>query len=342
MLTPDKLSYIDMSALEQPYLVVVIDTEEDFDWSQDFDRKNTNVHSVEFIKRGQQVFDDFNIKPVYVVDYAIVSQLDGYKLLRNIYQNGRCEIGVHLHPWVTPPFKEKVNRNNSFAGNLPLKLEKEKIILTCEVIEHVFGKRPKIYKAGRYGVGPNTTKILEDLDFEIDLSVCPGMNFSSEGGPDFTDYGPMPFWFGQHLQMLELPLTNGFTGVFSKYSKKLYKLISAPLASQVHAPGIAARLGLLNKICLSPEGFTISELTKLTQVLYADGLRIFSFSFHSPSLDIGKTPYVKTNKDLEEFLHRLETFFNFFLNELGGQSVTPIELKNQILQHPKLRNKENS
>ena len=33
-------------------------------------------------------------------------------------------------------------------------------------IEHSFGHSPKIYKAGRYGVGANTTAILEELAFE--------------------------------------------------------------------------------------------------------------------------------------------------------------------------------
>jgi len=331
MLTPDKFNYIDMSALEQPYLVVVIDTEEDFDWSQDFDRKNTNVHSMEFIKRGQQVFDDFNIKPVYVVDYPIVSQPQGHEVLKELLDDNRCDIGVHLHPWVTPPFEENITRENSFTGNLPLQLEKEKIKQTAELINTVFGKRPVIYKAGRYGVGKNTANILEDLNFEIDLSICPYMDFSYEKGPNFTDYNATPFWFGEKNKLLELPLTNGFTGLLRRRGMSLYNYLSKSIALKLHAPGIAAKSRLLNKLCLSPEGFSCSELIELVTTLYKDGLRIFSFALHSPSLTPGNTPYVCSNKELQQFLKRCTEFFDFFINKLEGKTVTPSALRAQLL-----------
>jgi hypothetical protein len=66
------------------------------------------------------------------------------------------------------------------------------------------------------------------------------------------------------------------------------------------------------------------------QALFEDGLRIFSFTFHSPSLEPGHTPYVQSKADLEQFLSRCRTFFDFFFGKLGGCASTPIELKMKL------------
>ena len=45
---------------------------------------------------------------------------------------------------------------NSYHCNLPPELERAKIEALTEAIEAGFGARPTIFKAGRYGFGPNT------------------------------------------------------------------------------------------------------------------------------------------------------------------------------------------
>jgi hypothetical protein len=59
-------------------------------------------------------------------------------------------------------------------------------------------------------------------------------------------------------------------------------------------------------------------------------VRVFSFAFHSPSVEPGHTPYVTSQKDLDNFLRRCEQFFDFFFGKLGGCPTTPIELKHEF------------
>ena len=49
--------------------MVVVDTEEEFDWSAPFDRGSTSVTAMREVWRLQAVFDEFDIVPVYVIDY---------------------------------------------------------------------------------------------------------------------------------------------------------------------------------------------------------------------------------------------------------------------------------
>jgi hypothetical protein len=328
-LCPKPSDYCFLPPADKPKLLVVIDTEEEFDWSAQFSRTNTSVHAMRCIHRIQRIFDEYKIFPVYAVDYPVVSQKDGYEPLSEIHAEGRCVIGAHLHPWVNPPFVETVDRTNSFPGNLPRNLETEKLRILGEIIAERFGERPVIYKAGRYGLGPNTAQILDEQGFEIDLSVCPAMDYSDERGPNFSRHSVWPFWFGKR-RLLELPLTVGFTGVLRRWGTGLHRAATSRSMASLHAPGILARSGLLNKIWLSPEGYVASELEALVRALYREGLRIFSFAFHSPSLEPGHTPYVKSQRELEDFLGRCRQFFDFFMGEMGGIPATPLELKAQL------------
>src|SRR5262245_33737628 len=103
----------------RPHLFVVVDTEEEFDWGAPYERANTSVTAMRHIARCQRIFDRFGIKPIYVVDYPVASQPDGYLPLLEILRDNRCDIGAHLHPWVNPPYDEPLSVRNSFTMNLP-------------------------------------------------------------------------------------------------------------------------------------------------------------------------------------------------------------------------------
>ena len=314
-----------------PRLLVVVDTEEEFDWSADPDRAADSVRSMRAVERAQRICDRYGIRPCYVIDYPVATQADGYEPLRDIHDDGRCIIGAHLHPWVNPPFDEPLTRANTFPGNLPAALEREKLRILSEEIGTRFGAAPNVYKAGRYGYGAHTTQTLEALGFDVDVSLCPPLDQSSEGGPDYTREQPDPFWYGAERRLLELPVTGGFVGAAGRHGAALY-----PHAARLRAlrvPGVLARLRLLDRLTLSPEGFSHEEHVRLTRALFARGLRVFTWSFHSPSLEPGHTPYVRDEGDLRRFLDAFERFFDFFFGELGGVATTPDELRTLLEPH---------
>ena len=70
---------------------------------------------------------------------------------------------------------------------------------------------------------------------------------------------------------------------------------------------------------LSPEGNTLDEMKALTRALVADGTSAPSRStFHSPSVEPGHTPYVRSQADLDAFLGSIERYCEYFLGDLGG------------------------
>jgi hypothetical protein len=314
-----------------PLLFVVVDTEEEFDWYAPFDRANTSVRAMGHIGRLQGVLSRYAIKPTYVVDFPIASQPEAYEPLKEIVDAGRARIGAHLHPWVNPPFVEEVTERNSFGCRLGEALETEKIRILQAEIANRFDLMPTVYKAGRYGFGPSTATALESLGFAVDLSVNPQMNYLPEGGQSFEAFDTTPFFFGRQGRLLEIPCSTDYTGFSGGYAPKLHRMISRETFRRLRFVGLMARLGAVNKVMLSPEGSTLAELKALTTSLFRRGVRTFSLTLHSPSVEPGCTPYVRTSSDLDEFIDRIAAYCDFFLGDLSGVASTPEEFRESLV-----------
>jgi hypothetical protein len=325
-LRPIRLS----AATEKARLCMVVDTEEEFDWNQPFSRANTRVGAMRHIARGQRLAERFGLRPTYVVDHPVATQPLGYEQLRDWAASGRCVVGAHLHPWVTPPFDEEVTNANSFACNLPADLQGRKVRELTSAIDLHLGLKPRTFKAGRYGIGRPTLDALEALEYDVDVSVNPGMDFRSIDGPDFTGFDSRPFLFGRRT-MLEVPCTQGYIGWARAAGRPLRRVAEQPVCEKLRLPGILARSGVVNKVMLSPEGNSLAEMTALTRALLSDGFRMFSLTFHSPSLEPGHTPYVGTAGDLDAFLRRIEEYLEFFFGEVGGIASTPEDFRRELL-----------
>lgn len=316
-----------------PLLLVVIDTEEEFDWNCPHSRENTSVTATAAQGLAQEIFAKHGIIPTYVIDFPVASSPAAVEALRVFADLGHCRIGAHLHPWVNPPFTEPVNAYNSYPGNLPVALEREKLEILTAAIAKGFGARPTVYKAGRYGVGPATAGILQELGYLIDVSVVPFTNFSGDGGPDFSAAAFHPSWFGSNDNLLEIPLSCGFYGLLRSLGPDLFPRLSGDVGMRLRLPGVLARSGLLERIRLTPEGVDLAANVRLARSLYSQGCRIFSFTYHSPSLVPGMTPYVRSEQQLSQFLRTMDRFFSFFRKELGGRPSEPLEVYNLLREH---------
>jgi peptidoglycan/xylan/chitin deacetylase (PgdA/CDA1 family) len=307
-------------------LLVVIDTEEEFDWDRPLARENTSVSSIGAQHRAQDIFAKYGVVPTYVIDYPVATHDPALRVLGDFVADGGCEIGAHLHPWVNPPHEEAVNARNSYPGNLPARLERDKLERLTQAIAENLGRRPTAYKAGRFGVGPNTAGTLAELGYDIDLSVVPYTSFAADGGPDFRSFDYRPFWIDRHRRLLEIPVTTGFAGAVAGCGRWLFPVLHGRPGRKLWAPGVAARLRLLERIRLTPEGIDHAAHRRLSESLLRRGCRIFSLTYHSPSLRPGNTPYVRDDRDLTEFLRRIDRYLDYFVNDLGGKPTTPFEL----------------
>ena len=87
---------------------------------------------------------------------------------------------------------------------------------------------------------------------------------------------------------------------------------------------------MVERIRLSPEDYNEPEMRRLTHTLLHDGVRVFVFSFHSPSVMPGGTPYVRNQTDLNRFLAKCRRYFDYFKKQLNGVAMTPIDIRDVL------------
>ncbi len=318
-----------------PVLLVLVDAEEAFDWGQPFSRTATDVTAMRHQAAAHRIFARHGVRPTYLLDHPVASQEDGRAPLREFLADGACDIGAQLHPWVSPPFAEAVNGWNSFAGNLPLAVEYEKLRRLAGTIGEAFGMPPRIFRAGRYGVGPRTAEVLLALGFEADSSTMPRWDFSRQGGPDFSTAPVRPYWLDTGRRLLEIPNAAALVGRLARPAgggtHPGFRPLFHPAAEALGLPAGLARLGLLERIKLTPEGTSPAEAKRLLRHLRAGGQEVFVLTYHSTSLQPGNTPYVRNAGDLHRFLGWLEEVLAFFADELGGRFATWREVRAGVL-----------
>ena len=316
----------DMIALDPDFgtrFMLFVDTEEEFDWSAPFSRHGHGVTALDGMAGGQAYFNAAGVKPIYVTDYPVVDADAAAAMMAQWVADGTADVGAHLHPWVNPPHVEDVTDANSYAGFLPEAVERAKLSALSERIAERFGQRPVAYRAGRYGVGPNSARLLEEAGFRIDSSVRSRFDYSAQHGPDFRGLPVNPYWAGPRRALVELPLSTAFTGMLRGGGERLYQ--KARSISKV--AGGLARTGLLSRIPLTPEGVPASDSISAIDALIEEGATVLNFSFHSPTLEPGHTPYVRNAKDQTAFF----IWWDKILDHLAKRGVGAASL-DQLLE----------
>lgn len=295
--------------------IVTVDVEEEFDWSAPFDRRNRSTLAMRAFPAAHRRFADAGVPLVCLVDHPIAVDPEAVAILRDVVADGRSAIGAQLHPWVSPPFEEPLEPWASFAGNLPAELEAAKLDVLTVAITAAWNEQPLIYRAGRYGIGRQTLGLLSARGYRVDSSMRARYSYSPDG-PDFTGIGPHAF---RRDGLIELPLTSILTGAWP--DAMLYRM----LGRVPRARGAAARTGIVERIALTPEGIALREVLTAIDVAVREGVGLLTFSFHSPSLVPGHTPYVRNAADRRAF----DMWWDGVLNHLeqrGIRAATLVEV----------------
>lgn len=316
-----KPDFVELSSLGGPSFVLTVDTEEEFDWSMPFSRTRHGTTHLQSIPRFQALCSSHAVVPCYLIDYPITQDAFGVDLLSGYVHANTAEIGVQLHPWVNPPFAEDVSSYNSYACNLPEPLERAKLSNLHAAIVERFGVTPDAYRAGRYGAGPHTASILADLGIAIDTSVRSRFDYSAQGGPDYTDHPVHPYWITRGT-LMELPLTTVFAGAMRSMGDRVF---GRWFASQP-ARSALARTGLIERIALTPEGISLAKAIHAIDLAMENDVQIMNLSFHSPSLAVGHTPYVRDTAQLEQLYAWFVGVFAH-LKACGVRPTTMAEIK---------------
>ncbi len=282
---------------------LIVDAEEDFNWSRPVEGTAYSTACMHAIGPLQEILSGYALPPTYLLTYPVLEDPAAIRLLRRHHDRGACQLGVQMHPWVNPPFGTGTDRRFSFPLNLPATIEEAKIVRLTERFAAAFGFPPRVFKAGRYGIGPGTVALLERLGFRVDTSIAPRTDFGAEGGPDFSAFDTAPFWFGATHRLLEVPVCREVVGWLGPAAPAVYRPLTGPRTAP--ARSLLAWARGAERVTLSPEGNDAAAMRRLIRGIRAGGQRLLTVSFHSSSLAVGHNPYVRSDRDLHVFYDRL-------------------------------------
>jgi hypothetical protein len=278
------------------------------------------------------MFDEYRIKPTYLVTYPVATNKYSVCVMKEVLDSGNCEIGMHCHPWSTPPFEEERNAYNSMLCNLSYELQQKKLSVLDEAIERNLGVKATSFRAGRWGYSGAVSTAIKKLGYRVDTSITPLTDWSEYHGPDFSRQMPESYRFNAPEicrrvdggELLEIPATIGY--LQSNYSccAAVERALNAKMGRKLRLKGLLSRLGLLNKVWLSPEASDARQMIELTKVMIAANCNIINMFFHSTSLQAGLSFIVKTNEDEGRFMDSMREYFAF-VNEAGLEPTTLFE-----------------
>lgn len=333
-------------------LVASIDTEED-NWRPV--RSGMTANNIGELPRLQGHLEGLGLRPTYFTTYQVACDPRASRIIREIHDSGRAEIGAHLHPWNTPPLDEAFIPRNTMLSNLPRELQVEKIRAVTAALEACLGVRPYAFRAGRWGFGTKTAGALLECGYRVDSSITPFKSWAAydegprhEGAPlgiyrlDGRGDTRVPVADGR---LVEVPLSWGYD--------RRWGLWGGP---STHSPlrrsgqwrlGLlraAARLHLLDQIQLSPEIESVADMLVLSRRLLEIGVRHLHVSWHSPSLVPGLSPFTRTPAQVEglyaaisryvEGLAAITSFTPQTVSEVAERLAPPIEASPPAVTSP--------
>jgi hypothetical protein len=289
-------------------VLLTIDTEGDNLWARRGDR---GMRNVERLPEFQFFAESLNLEPTYLVAYEVVEDEKARVVIQQLARHGNCEIGTHLHAWLTPPYYPRLDSTGaySYLHEYPEELRAAKIETVTVALEHCVGTRPTSYRGGRWSMEVFTMRTLDRLGYRADTTVTPFVSWvrtrgAALGGPNFVAAPTTPYHpAGDNilapggLKILEVPTSHRPCGVIP-YG--LYRAVGARFGDSPRAWRSACRffLNRLSKVVHpTPAQASVPALRWLVRRLVRENSSFLNLAFHSSELVAGGAPWVQTVED---------------------------------------------
>ena len=182
---------------------------------------------------------------------------------------------------------------------------------------------PVSFRAGRWGFSPAVARCLEKLNYKVDTSVSPFVDWREYQGVDFSDYPLNAYRFDPNDikkqetagSLVQVPVTIGYLQGDPYKSHAIAEKIRSGLFKKMRVHSIVSRLGLFNKIWLSPEQSTSREMINISNAFVKEGRSHLNMTFHSTSLMHGLTPFNRNNAEEKKLFQRIEDCLKYISDQ---------------------------
>jgi len=292
------------------HLILSIDTEGDNLWAKGDGRVFRNI---ERLPEFQGFCEELRLRPTYLVAYEVIENDKARAVIQQLARNGNCEIGAHLHAWLTPPYYEPLEPpgKHPYLHEYPEELRLAKLETVTTAIEDAIGKRATSYRGGRWSMDAYTMCALDRLGYAVDTTVTPFVSWTrtpgtKSGGPNFVAAPTWPYHPAAdnpvepgELNILEVPPSHRPKGIIPH---SLYRAVGRRFGEDPRLWRMALRY-FLNRLGRAvhpnPASESPSRLSWLARRVARENAPVLNLSFHSSELMAGGAPWVVTEQDQE-------------------------------------------
>lgn len=293
------------------FFIVSIDTEADCSkgWLMRYPFQTVGVtHGVKDVLTP--LFQEYGVRPTYLLAHEILKDDNAMEVLRNTPD---CELGTHLH-WHDPerfPYRDRMHRY-FVQGHFSYEEELFQMKQLTDLFRQKTGYKPISFRAGRFGTGANTGKILTELGYKIDTSVTPHIKHTCPYAGDIVDYSDaeeMPHYiredgnlrYSGSGSLLEVPVT-----IWMR--RRYWDPVSLPAKK--------------------PAWFRPRYMNKyemLLNLIFSRKLKIVNMMFHNVEVVPGLSAYAQNEQEVKKYLHDMSSILHM-ASRLGYEFITLSEL----------------
>jgi hypothetical protein len=293
-------------------LVITIDTEIDksSDWKVSKDESFRSV--LEGIPdRMEPLFRTYGAKGTYLLSSEVMERDDCTSVLRSL---PRTELGTHLHGDLVEPFRAEGNMSgqnyDAMQCSYAPEVERMKMIVLTDLFKERFGHAPSSFRAGRFGAGNNTVKVLRELGYRVDSSVSPGMDWDfPHGRVDFMNALTQPYLVKDDLlradegDLLEVPVMI--------YASRSRKALHSSSSNQVLRKWNHLANKVVPAVWFRPSYHSAKQMIGVAERTLREnadrGSVVLNMMFHSMEVVPGASPYAQSELDCKALLDRIGT-----------------------------------
>ena len=287
------------------HLLITIDTEIDKakDWSvsstESFSSVTTGIPD-----KLTKVFSKYGARPTYLLSPEVIRNDECVSILKNLKD---CELGTHMHGDMIEPFCHQGPMANMHTDNMqssyPYEIERQKMVNLTALFATRLGYKPISFRAGRFAAGTNTLKILDELNYKVDSSVTPNIDWNHiEGRANYLNALVQPYYPKENSILaphghgvLEVPVTI----LEQENHNRWYQGTFHSITNRFHP------IQWLRPSCNTGRGM-VDVMRRVTEE-YSDKKDIsLNMMFHSMEIMAGASPYAAKEKHCLRILDYLE------------------------------------
>jgi hypothetical protein len=288
------------------HFLITVDTEGDNLWSWELGQHIT-TENAHYIARFQSLCEQYGFVPVYLTNYEMAMDEEYCRYIGKKAAENKCEIGMHLHAWNSPPDFELENRffGCPYITEYPEEVIYDKHRYLKNLIMDRLSVEPVTYRSGRWATNDTLFQVINQLGFAVDCSITPGIAHRNPGST--VAHG------------------NIYRNVINKPSRLCENLIEIPMTTRLikscHGKTLKNRAHHIligEELWLRPANQNLDEMLRLKRTAERENMEYLEFMIHSSELMPGGSPYTKTEESVEAYYQRMEQFFASVADQYQG------------------------